>query len=325
MRIKVLFFLIFVLIISFFGCTKAIKNETEKESITIRWGEMKNYNPVFIAKEKGFFEEEGLNVDFVATFNSGPDTVKAAGSNNIDAGHSAISGIINAVNSGVEVIGVADSQSEFIDAPLMQWFVLENSSIKEPKDLKGKKIGVNSLSGSFYYTCLEYLEQNGIEKEEVEFVLLPHKNQEQALRNNQIDVAGIIDPFSIAIQKNGGVRILFRAVDVLGEIQFSNIFFTKKFVMQNPEAVKRFVNAYNKAIDFIQDNPTEAARIMAKELGLSEDIIVPHRYTENASVKMDSVQYWMDIMRANGELQDNGKLKVEDVATEEFSKSILEY
>lgn len=245
--------------------------------------------------------------------------VQAAGTNNVDAGHSAISGIVNAVNSGVQVIGVADSQTEFKDAPLMQWFVLNDSSIKTSQDLKGKKIGVNSLSGSFYYTVLVYLEKNGLKKDDVQFVVIPHQNQEQALKSKQIDVAGLIDPYSIKIQQTGDVRILFRAADVLGENQFSHIFFRKDFVERYPDTVKKFVRAYNKVIEFISTNPKEASDIMAKQIGVSADLTGVHKYTPNAEVRMQDVQYWMDMMRANGELKDGGKLKIEDVATTKFT------
>lgn len=301
------------------GCTLKGTNETsDQDKITIKWGVFKNYQPVFIAKEKGYFDEENINVEFTQTFTSGPAIVQAAGTGDVDAGHSAISGIVNAVHAGIEVIGVGDSQTEFLDAPLMQWFVLEESPIKSPEDLKGKKIGVNSLSGSFYYTVLVYLEQNGLTKEDVEFVVLPHHNQEQALRTNQIDIAGLIDPYSVAIQKEGGVRTLFRAVDVLGEVQFSHVFFRKELVKEHPEAVEAFMRAYNKAINFINTNNQEASQIMAEQIGLPVDHIGQHIYTTNAEVRMNDVQMWIELMRQGNELNDNGALTAEDVATTQF-------
>src|SRR3569833_2455602 len=103
------------------GCGTDSEQATSQaaSSPVIRWGVFKNYNPVFIAKEKGFFEKEGVRVEFTGTFNSGPAVVQAAGTGNVDACYSASSGIVNAVNTGVAVEGVADSQTEFKDAPLM--------------------------------------------------------------------------------------------------------------------------------------------------------------------------------------------------------------
>lgn len=120
----------------------------------IRWGLFKNYQPVFVAQRLGYFRQAGVRVRFTGTFTSGPQIIQAAGTGDVDAGHSAISGIANAVASGVRVIGIADSQTEFANAPLMQWFVLADSPIRRGSDLRGKRIAVNSLSGSFYYTVL---------------------------------------------------------------------------------------------------------------------------------------------------------------------------
>jgi ABC-type nitrate/sulfonate/bicarbonate transport system substrate-binding protein len=285
----------------------------------IRWGVFKNFQPVFVAVEQGFFDQEGIRVEFTGNFTSGPAVVQAAGTGNVDAGHSATSGIVNAVNAGVSVIGVADSQTEFLDAPLMQWFVLADSPIDDPVDLRGKKVGVNSLSGSFYYTLLVYLQKNGLDKEDVQFVVIPHNNQEQALRSRQIEVAGLIDPYSMHIQREGGVRTLFRAVDVLGEVQFSLVFFRKEFVEKHPEAVKRFVRAYVHAIEFIVIHPEESSEIMAKHTGVTAELIGTHRYTPNAEVRMQDVQFWIDMMRQGNELNDGGKLRPEDVATNDFT------
>jgi ABC-type nitrate/sulfonate/bicarbonate transport system substrate-binding protein len=285
----------------------------------VRWGTFKNYQPVFIAYDKGFFHAEGVRVELTGNFTSGPAVVQAAATGNIDAGHSAISGIINAVHAGIRVVGVADSQTEFASAPLMQWFVLKDSPIRSAADLKGKKVGVNSLSGSFYYTLLLYLERHGVAKEAVQFVVIPHNNQEQALRSRQIDVAGLIDPYSVHLRQQGGVRVLFRAIDVLGENQFSLVFFTREFMEKHPGVVRRFVKAYNRAIDFIVRHPAEASAIMARYTGVKADLNGVHRYTPGAGVRMADVQFWIDTMRRGNELRDGGKLRATDVATTEFA------
>lgn len=285
----------------------------------VRWGVFKNYQPVFIAQEAGFFAKEGVRVEFVGNFVSGPAIIQAAAANQVDAGHSATSGIINAVHAGVRVIGVADSQTEFFDAPLMQWYVLEGSAIRKGADLKGKTIGINSLSGSFFDTLVEYLARNGLNKDQVQLVLMPHHHQEQGLRSGQIDVASLIDPYTVLIQQHGGVRPLFRAVDILGENQFSLVFFRTEFVERHREVVSRFVRAYQRAIEFISTNPREAADIMARAIGISGDLVGIHRYTPHAAVRLRDAMFWISQMRKNGELNDDGKLAPADVATTEFA------
>lgn len=284
----------------------------------VRWGFFRNYNPVYVGVEKGFFKEAGVAVKLTGTFNSGPAVVQAAGTGQIDGGHSAITGLAGAVAAGVKVCGIADSQTEFVDAPLQQWFVNADSPIKSIADLKGKKIATNALSGSFYYTALLALKKAGLGRADVQFVNLPHDKQGQALQSKQVDVAGVIDPYSVQLSKNSAVRRLFTGAEILGERQFSLIFFTRSFVAKNPETVQKFLTGYRKTIEFMKAEPAAASTIMAKALGLQSSDIVPHRYTENAAIRADDVQFWIDTMRANGELKDAPGLKSDDLLDPSF-------
>lgn len=284
----------------------------------VRWGLFKTYQPVFIAHEKKLFARHGVAVEMIGAFISGPAVVQAAAVRQVDAGHSAISGIVNAVHGGIPVLGVADSQTEFRDAPLMQWFVLAGSPIHSAADLRGRRIAVNSLSGSFYYTLLIYLRRHQMAKSDVQFLVIPHHNQEQALRTRQIDVAGLIDPYAVHIQKGGGVRTLFRAVDIIGEVQFSHVFVRKELAVGNPDTVRRFVDGYVDAITFIAEHPAEASEIIARATGVAADLHGVHRYTPGAEVRLQDCRFWMELMRKAGELRDDGRLRPEDVATTAF-------
>lgn len=321
-HISVIFLLSLSFLLVMGGCTTTPSSPTPQGSANVpvvRWALFKNYDPAFVARAEGFFTRENVTVDFVGQFSSGPAIVQAAGTNNVDGGQSALTGLINGVSHGVQVVGVADSQTEFPQAPLQQWFVRQNSPIRTAQDLKGKKIGVNSLAGSFYYTLLLYLQNHGLTKNDVQFVLIPLNNQEQALRSGQIDVAGLIDPYSIHIQQQGGVRTFLRGVDFLHENQFSLIFFRKDFVQKHPEAVRRFVRAYQQAIEFIYAQPAKANNDIAQAIGISADLTGAHHYTPNAEVRLQDVRFWINLLRRFGSLQDHDVLTPTDVATTQFT------
>ncbi|RSZ58871.1 ABC transporter substrate-binding protein [Massilia atriviolacea] len=286
---------------------------------TVRWGLFRNYQPVYVGIAQGLFQRAGVNVVLSGNFSSGPALIQAAGIGHIDAGHSAITGLANAAAQGVGVIGVADSQTEFADAPLQQWFVGAHAPIRTVADLRGKRIAVNSLSGSFYYTTLIALQGHGIGKHEVHFVTLPHERQEQALLAGSIDVASLIDPYSVAAAANARVRRLFTGADVLGERQFSLVFFRKKLVEEQAPTITRFLTGYRQAIAFLRDDPAGANAVMAQALGVQNKLIVPHRYTAHARVLVRDAQFWLDTMRAGGELGRAPGLRVGDVATDRFN------
>jgi ABC-type nitrate/sulfonate/bicarbonate transport system substrate-binding protein len=245
--------------------------------------------------------------------------VQAAGTGQIDAGHSAITGLAGAAASGIKVVGVADSQTEFTDAPLQQWFVKQDSPIRSVADMRGKKIGTNALSGSFYYTALIALKKAGLSKDDVQFVTLGHDKQGQALLSGQIDVAGIIDPYSVKLGQDPAARRLFTGAEILGERQFSLLFFTQKFVNDNRDTARKFVIGYRKTIEFMKANPAEASSIMAVKLGLQSGEVVPHRYTDKGSIRPSDVDFWIDVMRENGELKDAPTLKGADILDTSFN------
>jgi len=155
-------------------------------------------------------------------------------------------------------------------------------------------------------------------KDDVNFVIIPHPNLEQSLRAGQIDVAGMIDPYTTHIEDGGGVRRLFNQVDATGEKQFSLIFFSEKILNEKPEVAKGFIHAYNKAINYIKENPENASEIMSKWMGIDSKFLKPHEFTKSAKVDMDSVKYWLDTMVKRGDLNE-GDVSANDVATNEFN------
>src|SRR5450830_210537 len=285
----------------------------------VRWGTFRNYQPVFIGIAAGFFKSAGVHVEMTGNFSSGPAIVQAAGLGQLDAGHAAITGLANAAAQGVGVLGVADSQTEFGDAPLQQWFVLHAGPVKGMADLRGRRIAVNSLSGSFYYTTLLALRKHGIAKSEVHFVTLPHERQEQALLAGLIDVAALIDPYSVSMTAQAKLRRLFTGADIIGERQFSLVFFRKKMVEEQADTVSRFLAGYRQAVAFLQSDTQRGNAIMARALGLKQSLMVSHRYTSNAQVRMRDVQFWLDVMRQDGGLRQAPGLRGDAFATDRFN------
>ena len=69
---------------------------------------------------------------------------------------------------------------------------MDDSPIKNAKDLIGKKVGMNTMGAHAEFVLKEYLKQNGLTDEEIKqvtLVVMPPVNTEQALRQEQIDVA----------------------------------------------------------------------------------------------------------------------------------------
>lgn len=313
------FILLFILIVVFvqFIYPNLGKKEDDESSI-VKYSQIKVFDPVYVALEKGYFEQEKVKVELMGETFGGPQALMAAGNGDVDAGIAATAAILNARNAGIKVKGILDVQSTFLDAPLMKWYVLESSSVTDAVGLAGRRVGVNTLGASFHYTTLEYLKQHGVSLESVEFVVMPHGNLEQALRSGQIDAAGMIDPFSEIAFQRGGLRVLFTAYDVLGENQFSLIFMSEKKIEQNPEAVRKFVRAYQKAINFIDENPDEASEIIAEIFEIEKQYVSRHRFKEKGRVDHESVIFWADFLKEQA-VEGMDSIDISQVFTNEFN------
>lgn len=285
----------------------------------INYAQIKVFDPVYIALDKGYFKDEGVTVNLKGETFGGPQALMAAASGDIDAGIAATTAIINAKASGIKVKGILDVQTAFEDSPLMKWYTLEDSKINNAIDLKGKKIGVNTLGASFHYTTVEYLKKNNISPSDVEFVVIPHGNLEQALRAKQIDVAGMIDPFNEIASDRGGLRVLFTAYDVLGVNQFSLIFMSEDKINSDPEAVIRFTKAYKRAVQFIENNSEQSAAIIADVFKVDKKYIPRHKFQPSATVNENDIKFWLEFMRAQN-VKDLDALKFEEIGTNEFNQ-----
>ncbi len=58
---------------------------------------------------------------------------------------------------------------------------------------------------------------------------------------------------------------------------------------------------------------------MAEQLGLDESVVVTHKYTEDARVNLEDVQFWIEVLREGGELADAPDLSATDIATDRFN------
>ena len=103
----------------FAGCEKKETNEVTP----LKYIGLKVYDPVYIALEKGMFDESKVDVELVDLVAGGATAVQMIESRDADAGLLSYMALVNAVNEGMSVTGVTDLQSSFEEAPLEEFFV----------------------------------------------------------------------------------------------------------------------------------------------------------------------------------------------------------
>src|SRR5262249_2968952 len=149
--------------------------------------------PIFVAKEKGFYEEEGLDVELVKTDWDG--LREGLGTGQFDANHTLIMYLLKPIESGtdVKITGGIHTGCLRVQAGV------NNADIKSVKDLKGKRIGVATHIGSPpYLFCCRTLAAAGLDPrrdaKQVEFVAYPPAELGLALSQGNIDALATSDP-----------------------------------------------------------------------------------------------------------------------------------
>jgi len=167
--------------------------------------------PVFIAQDKGYFREAGLDVE-LKFFDAAQPIAVATTSGDVDFGVTAFTaGLYNLAGKGVlKVIG--GMSREKAGYPLIGYFASNNAyaaGLKTPKDLAGKRIAMTQVGSSFHYSLGLLADKYGFKLSEVKIVPLQSlSNAAAALKGETIDAALLPISTARSLIDSGGAKLL---------------------------------------------------------------------------------------------------------------------
>ena len=224
--------------------------------------------PVYVAQEKGFYKEGGLEVDAVFT-KGGGENVQAVVSGDAQIGlGTGFFAVLSAFEKGAPV-KIAAGEITGMDA---FWYVLGNSSIRRLEDLAGKKIAFSRAGSSSHMAVLAIVDQvkaKGLQPPEpVSLGGLP--DTFTGVRTGQADVGWSVPPFMLDRVEKGELRVLVRGpeIEALNAITMRVHFVNADFAAKQPEAVRAFFRVHQKAVEFMMDRPQESAKIWIRKAEL---------------------------------------------------------
>jgi ABC-type nitrate/sulfonate/bicarbonate transport system substrate-binding protein len=305
------------------------EDKGEYETLTIRYeGAVGTVTYPELAEDLGYLAP--LKLEWIGNNTSGPAMIQNAATGQTDFGGAFNGAIIKLISQGApikSVIGYYGSDKETYQG----YFVLEDSPIKTAKDFIGKKVGMNTMGAHAEIVLREYLKQNGLTDKEIEqvtMVVIPPVNAEQALKEGQIDVAVLSGMIRDRALEKGGIRKVFSDYDLFGSFTAGSYVFTEKFMEENPNTVRKFVEGTAKAIDWAQTTPREEviARFekIIKERNRKEDTETIQYYKstgiaeKGGYIQENEFQTWLDWLEENGDIK-KGQVSLEDVYTNEFN------
>ena len=203
----------------------------------------------FVAYERNYFADAGLDVDF-EFFQAAQPMAVAIASGDVDYAVTAVSGgLINLADKGaIKVIGGALSEEAGIDG---QKYLISDASykagIKTLKDLDGKKYAITQAGSSFHYMGSKMAQAEGID---LNFTPLQKVGAIiGAMKSGQVDGWSIVPHIAKPLAKAGAWHMVANVADYIPDYQVTTVFTSAKNAADERGMTEGFLNGFSKGVD----------------------------------------------------------------------------
>ena len=222
------------------------------------------YEYLFLAREKGFYAAEAIEVDLVETA-SLDDLRRAYERGTIDGMASSIIEVVQATaNSGrVAQIALVPDFSDGADV------ILARDPIKSINDLKGKRVGME-IASLGQYIVTRALSVNGLTPEDIETVPLSQEQMVDAMASGAVDAVMTYPPVSVELLNQENVNQIFDSADIPGEVA-DVVSFDPEVIKGRRDDIVKFTRAWNRALEYALANPDDAHQISGERMGITKE------------------------------------------------------
>lgn len=237
----------------------------DPQPLRIGWVQAMANAPALIAEEKGYFREEGLNVELKG-FGDGPVIQQAVAGGEIDVAYIGAPPVYQWAARGLDAKIIA--KVNYGQAALI---TRTDGSIHALSDLRGKRLaGVNRGSGMDVLLRGYVLKEAAGLSPDTDLALsqMPVANMNAALDTGVVDAAFLWEPFISQSLLRGAGRVVFDVNGALPGYPWYVIAAPAKTLKERPEDLVKLLRANSKAIAFLRENPEEADRIIARSFKL---------------------------------------------------------
>lgn len=269
------------------------------------------YAPQYLAHSLGYFEEEGLDVEFILT--SGADKVTTAVlSGDVEIGFCGSEATIYVYNNGekdylINFSGLTKKDGSFLVSRKKEDFDINNLIGKHI--IAGRKAGMPAMT-------LEYaLNINGIKTSDVNFdTSIDFASTTGAFIGGTGDYVSVFEPTASALEKQNVGYIVASIGELGGTVPYTTYNARKSYIENNEDVIKGFTRAINKALLYVKEHDSKdiATKITSyfSDTSLDDITNIIERYKnidawyETSVIKEDDFNHVMDIIENAHELTD---------------------
>jgi NitT/TauT family transport system substrate-binding protein len=221
------------------------------------------YSPLWVGTKKGFFEQQGLDVQLVL-LRGMPMTVQALSAGSLHIGSGGAEPYIDAAERGLDFIltgGVINGTAQSIIAA---------KHIKTYEDLRGATFGTASLTGGTITVLREALKLKGLEyPRDYKLLVIAGGSATNlaALQSGQISATTVAVPLNFAAEE-AGFNIIGKLSDAVPYFQTNVIAMRRSWAEKNRPTAVRFMRAVLQSLRWLHDNRDAAVEFLSKEMQL---------------------------------------------------------
>ncbi len=230
--------------------------------------------PVLLGIEEGIFEKHGI--DLVAEEAAATDLIGALISGNVDLGVNTGPGMAVAAGQNVPVVavsGVTTFEEGATGSSGSGLVVAEGSDITTPKDLEGRKVGVNLLKSASEFGVRQVVVDDGGDDAKVEILEVPFAAVADALASGDIDAALVAEPFLTQLVEDGAEVPFGDPIEtVFADSPRLVMTSTRQWADANPDTVDELREAVAESIELADENPDLLVPIFEKYFKMTPEV-----------------------------------------------------
>lgn len=275
--------------VSFVACGEEKSEDKTQISFVLDWTPNTNHTGLYVAQEKGYFADEGLEVEVVQPPEDGAEML--VGSGKAQFGVSFQDSMLPAIvgDSAMPI----EACAALIQHNTSGIISLKGKGMDRPKGMEGKKYATWDLPIE-KATLKQVVEADGGDFGKVELIPSTVTDEVSALQSGTVDAIWIFYGWAGVATEQAGLEtdyFAFKDIDPVFDYYTPVIIGNSDWMKENPDAAKAFLSALKKGYEYAIENPEEAAEILLKYAPeLNKDLVV-------ASQKYLAKEYKSDVAR----------------------------
>lgn len=237
----------------------ALAQGASKVSFTTSWIPEGPNLFAYVARDKGFWAKNGLDVSVARGSGSGT-AAQAVAAGTFDFGMAPPTTVIIQASRNLPIVTIGQINYD----ALMGVAVLASSTIRTPKDLEGRKLGASVASGEYPFLPL-YAEKTGVDMKKLDLVQLDGKVRERSLAEKQVDAISSFATTTLPSLVPLGADLRFMLFRDAGMLFYGQALTTQPArIEKDPSLCAAFVAGAMEAVKFAMTNFDEAVDIFLK-------------------------------------------------------------